>query len=360
MMKDHEREYPIDLDKLNEFSNYWEVVRSYYYPFESELRSGTAEVYKHEIPGGQYSNLLPQARAMGLEDRFEQVKKTYAEVNQLFGDIVKVTPSSKVVGDMALFMISNNLKTEDIFNKGEEISFPNSVMQFFRGDLGQPHGGFPEQMQRIVLKGESPYTDRPNAHLEPIDFELDFKSFLHQFDDSLTELDFISYLLYPEVFEKFYAFQTKYGDVSKIPTLAFFYPMKPNEEILVRIEEGKDLLIEYMYKTEPNENGVCTVYYKLNGQTRAVEVVDRTLTVPKVGNRKAEKDNEIGSPLQGRLSKIFVKPGDYIKQDDALFTIEAMKMESTVTSHQEGKVVTVHLKAKDMVERDDLVIELED
>lgn len=360
MMKDHEREYPVNLDKLNEFSNYWEVVRSYYYPFESELRSGTAEVYNHEIPGGQYSNLLPQARAMGLEDRFEQVKQTYAEVNKLFGDIVKVTPSSKVVGDMALFMISNNLKVENIFNKGEEISFPSSVIQFFRGDLGQPYGGFPEELQKIILKGEKPYTDRPNAHLEPIDFDLDFKAFQAQFDDNLTELDFISYLLYPEVFEQYYDFVKTFGDVSQIPTLAFFYPMKPNEEILVKIEEGKNLLIEYMYKSEPNENGVCTVYYKLNGQTRAVEVTDRTLTVPKIGNRKAEKKHEIGSPLQGRLSKIFVKAGDEIKIDDSLFVVEAMKMESTITAHQEGKVLAIHLKEKDMVERDDLVIELED
>jgi len=359
MMQGHEREHVIDLDRLNEFSNYWEVIRSYYYPFESELRSGTAEVYKHEIPGGQYSNLLPQARSLGLEDRFEQVKHMYAEVNQLFGNIVKVTPSSKVVGDMALFMVSNHLTVDDIFEKGHEISFPNSVMSFFRGDLGQPYGGFPKQLQQIILKGEEPYTDRPNAHLEPIDFEKDFADFKEKFDPYLTELDFISYLLYPEVFEEYYQFRNTYGDVSKIPTLAFFYPMRPNEEIIVEIESGKNLLVEYMYKTEPNDNGICTVYFKLNGQTRSVEIADDSLVTIKKGNRKAEKDHEIGSPLQGRLGKIYVKPGDTIQQDDALFVIEAMKMESTITANQAGVIKSIILEEKDMVERDDLVIELE-
>lgn len=359
MMKGHERENPVDLDRLNEFANYWEVIRSFYYPFESELRSGTAEVYQHEIPGGQYSNLLPQARALGLEDKFDEVKKTYAQVNQMFGDIVKVTPSSKVVGDMALFMISNNLKPEDLLIPGKDISFPESVKSFFRGDLGQPHGGFPPSFQQIVLKNETPYTDRPNAHLDPIDFEQALVEFSKKFDDSLGELDFLSYALYPEVFEKHYRFREKYGDVSKIPTLAFFYPMKPNEEILVTIEEGKNLLVEYMYKTLPDDAGFCTVFFKINGQTRAVEIQDVSVASPKIGHKKAEKENEIGSPLQGKLSKVFVAAGDTVNTNDPLFVIEAMKMESTISAAKEGVVKEIHIQPGSLVEQNDLVVELD-
>ena len=359
-MKGHERELPIDLNSLNEFANYWEVVRTYYYPFESELRSGTAEVYDHEIPGGQYSNLLPQARALGLEDQFEQVKKMYAEVNQLFGNLVKVTPSSKVVGDMALFMVSNGLTVKDIFEKGAEISFPDSVKSLFRGDLGQPYQGFPEELQRIILRGEKAYTDRPNAHLDPIDFEKGLVEFRSLYDIYQTELDYISWLLYPEVFDAYYNFRQAYGEVDRIPTLAFFFPMKTNEEIIVELEKGKSLLVEYMYKTEPNDNGTCTVFFKLNGQTRAVQTRDLSKEITKRSNRKAEKDNEIGSPLQGRLSKVFVKPGDKVQQDDPLFVIEAMKMESTIASPIDGEVLDVHLLPKSMVEPEDLVVELKE
>ena len=359
MMEGHPRELALDLESLNAFSNYWEVVRAYYYPFESELRSGTAEVYQHEIPGGQYSNLLPQARSLGLADRFEEVKANYKRVNELFGDIVKVTPSSKVVGDMAMFMLSNKITVDDIFSRGAEISFPDSVKSFFRGDLGQPYQGFPTELQRVVLKGEKPYTDRPNAHLDPIDFDKEFQVFQKKFDDSLTLLDFISYSLYPKVFEEYYAFSQEYGEVEKIPTLAFFYPMKPNEEILVTIEPGKNLLIEFMYKTEPTDSGMRTVFFKINGQTRAVEVQDQKLISPTVGNRKAEKDHEIGCPLQGRLTKIFVKAGETIEVNQPLFVIEAMKMESTITAPVGGKIKEIHLGEHTMVEQDDLVIELE-
>ena len=359
MMKGQERENPIDLESLNQFSNYWEVIRSYYYPFESELRSGTAEVYEHEIPGGQYSNLLPQARALGLEEKFEDIKKMYREVNQLFGDIVKVTPSSKVVGDMALFMISNNYSKEDLFDDQIDISFPESVKNFFRGNLGQPYQGFPDELQSIVLKGESAFTDRPNVYLEPVDFDREFEAFIQKFDKDLTELDFLSYMLYPEVFEQYYVFVQEYGEVEKIPSLAFFYPMKPNEEILVTLEKGKNLLVEFMYKTTPDDAGYCTVFFKINGQTRAVEVVDHSLATPKAGNRKAEKENEIGCPLQGKLNKIFVKNGDEVSENQALFVIEAMKMESTISSPRAGKVVLVHLNEGELVEQNDLVIELD-
>ncbi|MEO1449577.1 MAG: pyruvate carboxylase, partial [Bacteroidota bacterium] len=359
-MQGHERENPVDMESLNAFGNYWEITRERYYPFESELRAGTAEVYKHEIPGGQYSNLLPQARSLGLEDKFEQIKHNYAVVNKMFGDIVKVTPSSKVVGDMALFMTSNDLSEADVFAKGEELSFPDSVKKFFRGDLGQPHGGFPGELQKIILKDEVPYTDRPNAHLAPVDFDKAFREFIVSFPENTHGfLDFLSHSLYPKVYDRYYKHFQTYDDVSVLPTPAFFYPLKANEEILVRIAPGKKLLIQYLYMLEPNEDGMRTVFFRLNGQTRGIEIRDENIAVEKVQHRKVSQTNEIGAPLQGRLTKIFVEPGAEIKKNEPLFVIEAMKMESTITAPQAGKVKQLHIGEGVMVEQDDLVVELE-
>ncbi len=213
MLRFHDRGRNLDAEKLNEYSHYWEAVRRYYYPFESGLKAGSGEVYKHEIPGGQYSNLKPQAESLGLADRFHEITEMYSKVNELFGDIIKVTPSSKVVGDMAQYLVSNNLSIEDVLEKGEEISFPQSVKSFFRGDLGQPYGGFPEKIQKIVLKDEKPYTERPNAHLEPIDFEKEFAEFEKLFAEGMGRdldiTDFLSYKLYPKVFTDAYNHQVR-------------------------------------------------------------------------------------------------------------------------------------------------------
>jgi len=361
-MNGHERENDkVKVDNLNKFANYFEVVREYYAPFESELRAGTAEVYHHEIPGGQYSNLLPQARSLGLEDKFEQIKDNYRIVNHMFGDIVKVTPSSKVVGDMALFMTSNNLTEQEVMERGEELSFPDSVKNFFRGDLGQPYGGFPKELQQIVLKGEPAYTDRPNAHLAPVDFDKEYREFQTQYDDPrMTFLDFLSSKLYPRVFDQYYTHLQQYDEVLKLPSPAFFYPLKADQEILVRIDPGKKLLIEFMYMLEPDEEGRRAVYFKINGQTRAVFIRDEQIAVEKVSNRKAgDAANEIGSPLQGRLTKVLVEAGEKVRKNQPLFTIEAMKMESTISSAQEGIVKMIHLTAGNMVETDDLVVEME-
>ena len=359
MMQGHERELKLDLSSLNSFADYWEIVREYYYPFESELRAGTAEVYEHEIPGGQYSNLLPQARSLGLEKKFQQIKKNYVLVNQMFGDIVKVTPSSKVVGDMALFMTSNDLTPEDVMERGAELAFPDSVKSFFRGDLGQPYGGFPKKLQELVMKGEKPYTERPNTHLPPIDFDEAFEEFKQQFDDPrMSFLDLISYLLYPNVFETYYAHLATFDEVMKLPTTSFFYPMEANEEIMVRIAPGKKLLIKYMYMSEPDDDGMRMVYFKINGQTRSVQIRDRSINIEKYIHRKAGADNEIGCPLQGRLTQILVSEGDLVEKNQPLFVIEAMKMESTVSAKQEGTVSKIHLSEGIMVEQDDLVIEL--
>ncbi len=358
-LKNTPYETTTDVNSLNKFSNYWETVRDYYYPFESGLMAGTAEVYKHEIPGGQYSNLKPQAISLGLEERMDDIKKAYEEVNDLFGDIVKVTPSSKVVGDMAMFMVNNKLTKEDIFTK-ENLAFPESVKSMMRGDLGQPFGGWPKELQKIILKDEIPYTDLPNAHLAPIDFEKEFEIFHGKFDNYQSFFDFLSWKFYPKVFEEYYNFSKQFGDVSAVPTPAFFYGMKSNEEILVNIGQGKTLIIRLLYVSEnADENGNKTVYFRLNGQTRSIEVKDNKAKVDRQSNSKAKTETQIGSPLQGRLTKIFVKEGDKVKKNSPLFTIEAMKMETTITANNDLKIKKIHLPEMTMVENEDLIIERE-
>ncbi|ELR68749.1 Pyruvate carboxyl transferase [Fulvivirga imtechensis AK7] len=358
-LEGHEREHKFDLKSLNKYGNYWEDVREFYYPFESELKAGTAEVYEHEIPGGQYSNLRPQARGLGLEDQFARVKENYAIVNDLFGDLVKVTPSSKVVGDMALFMTSNNLTADDILQKGHTLSFPESVVSLFKGDLGQPPGGFPEQLTKIILKGEKPFTDRPNAHLEPVDFDKEFEQFQEEFDEYCDELDFLSYKLYPKVFKDLYDHWQHYGEVWRLPTLSFLYGLKNNEEIFVEIGKGKAIIIKKLYKSMPDENGVCKVYFEMNGQARVLEVRDQSYKTNKVAHAKAAGEKQIGAPLQGRIAEVKVKEGEEVRENAPLFVIEAMKMETTISAPANGKIKKVYLPAGEMVQQDDMVVEME-
>ncbi|RCR65854.1 pyruvate carboxylase [Larkinella punicea] len=358
MLQGHERESEINLNSLNAYSNYWEDVREWYYPFESGMKAGSAEVYQNEIPGGQYSNLKPQSIALGLGDKFETLKKNYVVVNKMFGDIVKVTPSSKVVGDMALFMTSNNLTAEDVMKKGASLSFPESVKGFFKGELGQPYGGFPSEIQEIVLKGEEPLTGRPNEKLSPINFEEDFKKFEEKFPMNEGFLDYLSYQMYPKVYEEYYKAVQQHGDVSIIPTPAFLYGLKENEEILIEIDEGKNILVRLLYVSEPDEHGNRMVTFELNGQSRQVQVRDRSQKVEFEANAKVSKDGDVGSPLQGRLTKILVKPGDVIAKNQPLFVIEAMKMESIVAAPKAGTVKQVILKEGTVVVQDDWVVEL--
>jgi pyruvate carboxylase len=364
MMKHQERAHDFDMTTLNQFSNFWEDTRELYYPFESGLKAGTAEVFKHEIPGGQYSNLRPQATALGLGDRFDEVKKMYAEVNTMFGNLVKVTPSSKVVGDMAIFMVTNNLTPEDVMTRGEEVSFPESVINFFKGDLGQPVGGFPKELQKIILKNKVPYTDRPNAHLEPINFVEEYEAFKKKFQKGFTRAieieDFLSYTLYPKVFEAAHENYKNYGNLAMIPTKNFFYGMKLGEETLIELEPGKTIIVKLLSVGIPNDEGMRTVFFKVNGENRFVEVFDKSLNITKVENLKADAENanQIGAPLQGSLYKILVKKGQDVKENDPLFVIEAMKMETTVTAFKAGKIKSVTLKEGNMVKQDDLVITL--
>ncbi len=363
MMKFHKRENKLDIESLNKYSNYWEDVREYYYPFESGLKASTAEVFYHEMPGGQYSNLVQQAAGLGIGGKFEEIKKTYRDVNLLFGDIVKVTPSSKVVGDMTLFMISNGLTAKDVLEKGETLSFPESVQGFFRGDLGQPPGGFPKQLQKLILKDKKPYTNRPNAHLEPVDFEKEFDAFKIKFKEAdlrrpIDITDFLSYKMYPKVFEDTFKKWTEYGFVSRIPTKNFFYGMEQNEETIIDLTAGKSIIVKLLTVGPANENGMRTVFFKVNGQTRNIEVQDRSLNIKKEENQKAEAGNpkHLGAPLQGMLSKIFVKKGQIVKKNEPLFVIEAMKMETTVTASAEVEVKNVSLKEGARVSADDLVV----
>jgi pyruvate carboxylase len=358
-LQGHERDPKIDVHNLNKYSTYWEDVREYYYPFESGLKAGTAEVYDHEIPGGQYSNLRPQAAALGLEHKFEEVKRNYALVNQMFGEIVKVTPSSKVVGDMAIFMTSNNLTPQDIMERGHSLSFPESVISLFKGDLGQMPGGFPQELSKIILKDKKPYTERPNAHLEPVDFEKEFEEFQKEFDVYCDELDFLSYKLYPKVFKDFYNSWLKYGAIWQLPTKAFFFALKQNEEVFVEIGKGKHIIIKMLYIADADESGMRKVYFELNGQTRVIDVRDQNLKSTKPTNRKVDGEHQVGAPLQGRIAEVKVKVGDKVKENQPLFVIEAMKMETTVSSPEAGAVKAVYLNGGDMVEQDDLVVELE-
>ncbi len=359
MLEYHDRASEISTQDLNPFSNYWEVVRSYYYPFETELKAGTSEVYEHEIPGGQYSNLRPQARGLGLEDQFETIKKNYKAVNDMLGGIVKVTPSSKVIGDMAMFMTSNHFTIEDIMEKGNELSFPDSMVSLMKGDLGQWKFGWPEKFQRMVLKGEKPYSERPNEFLKSLDLDKEYVEFQTKYDEHDGYEDFLSYLLYPKVYEEYYEHMQRFGRVSNLPTLPFFYGLKPNEEISVTIDRGKTIHIEFLNMNEPDEYGNRLVIFRLNGSIRSVFVKDRSLKSVLTANEKVSDENQLGSPLQGSLSKLLVKTGETVEKNQPVFIIEAMKMETTVSAHKGGIIKIVHLKEKTLVEQDDLIMTIE-
>ena len=358
VMQGQPREQAYDLPSLNQYANYWEDVREIYYPFESGLKAGTAEVYEHEIPGGQYSNLRPQSIALGLEHKFEEVKKNYAIVNKMFGDIVKVTPSSKVVGDMAIFMTSNGLSEADVMQQGATLAFPDSVIDLFKGNLGQTDNGFPAALSQLILKGDQPFTDAPNAHLDPVEIDIEFAAFQQQFDDRCTMLDFLSYQMYPKVYQDFYQHQQDYGDISTLPSTAFFYALKHREEVRVEIATGKIIIIKLLYISDADKGGIRTVTFNLNGQTRSITIRDDSVVSTKKTNRKAVEENEIGTPILGRLSQIMVKQDDVIEKNTPLFVIEAMKMESTITAPFAGVVHKIHLQEGEILEQGDLVVEI--
>ena len=365
MLEGHERERPIELDSLNAYSNYWEAARGFYRPFETELRGGTAEIYDLEIPGGQWSNLRPQARGLGLEDRFDEVKRNYARADRLLGRLPKVTPSSKVVGDLALFITSNKLSDEQLLDPQNTLSWPLSVKQLMRGDLGQVPGGFPRDIQVAVLQGEKAYSVRPNEQLPAIDWASQQQAFAKTYPevDLGGELrqasQLLSSLLYPQVYEQYIDFKRQYGEVLPIPTPSFFYGMAAGDEIDVTLERGKTINVKYMSRTETSASGEVLVLFKLNGQTRSEVAEDQGANVTVVRNRVASASNEIGAPLQGAISRVLVAAGDTVEAGEPLFVLEAMKMESTVTAPVDGKVREVVLGPKSLVAAGDLVVVLE-
>jgi pyruvate carboxylase len=348
----------LDPTALRQVAEYWEHVRKLYSPFESNIRCGTSDVYRHEMPGGQYTNLRQQARSLGIEDRWDDVATAYADVNAMFGDIVKVTPTSKVVGDMALMMVTSGLCPQDVCDPATEISFPESVVQFFHGDLGQPPGGFPAALQRKVLKGEAGLTVRPGTVLPAVDLAAEKAALAATLAEDISDFDLAAYLMYPSVFKDFAAFRAQYGDVSVLPTRTFFYGMERGEEITVDIEQGKTLVIRMLAVGDPDDEGRRTVFFELNGQPRTVKVDDGHLAASAPKHPKADAQNpaHVAAPMPGLITAIQVQVGDRVVQGDALFTMEAMKMETTVTAERAGTIATCVVPVGTQVDAKDLVL----
>ncbi len=350
----------LDKSMAQEASNYFERVRRYYFPFESGLKSPTAEVYEHEIPGGQYSNLIVQVESLGLVDKWEEIRKMYAKVNILLGDLIKVTPSSKVVGDLALFLVQNNIQPEELKQKGENLSFPDSVVSFFKGMLGQPYGGFPKDLKNIVLKDEEPLNERPGKLLPNYDFEKAKQELFSEFKREFTKEEVVSYALYPAVFKDYVNFVETYGDSSIFCTRSFFYPLRKEEEIEVDIEEGKTLIVKYLSIGEPNEKGNRRVYFELNGQPRNVSIKDEKLTDLIKSNVKGDlgDPHDICATMPGKIVKIQIKENDKINKDDLLVITEAMKIETKIKSGISGIVEKIYLNEGDKIEAGDLIIRI--
>ncbi|MFJ8234490.1 pyruvate carboxylase [Ureibacillus sp. NPDC094379] len=360
-MKGNKRELRADIESLEQLSYYWDDVRKFYNDFESGMNSPHSEIYVHEMPGGQYSNLQQQAKAVGLGDRWDEVKKMYSRVNLLFGDIVKVTPSSKVVGDMALFMVQNDLNEENIYTRGTTIDFPDSVVEFFQGYLGQPHGGFPVELQKVILKDRQAITVRPGELLEPVDFKELEQTIARKFGRSATKQDVLAYALYPKVFEQYVSAVNQFGDISVLDTPTFFYGLKLGEEIEVEIEKGKTLIIKLIEIGEPQHDGTRIIYFELNGQSRELVIQDLTVEVDGTIALKADPSNpnQIGATMPGTVLKVVVSKGSSVKRGDHLLITEAMKMETTVQAPKDGVVKEVYASAGDAISTGDLLIEIE-
>ncbi|MCC6982868.1 MAG: pyruvate carboxylase [Bauldia sp.] len=355
-----DRDTGLDPEAIRQISFYWEAVRAQYAGFESDLKPGASEVYLHEMPGGQFTNLKEQARALGLSSRWHEVAKAYRAANDLFGDIVKVTPSSKVVGDMALVMVSQDLTPEDVVSPSREIAFPQSVVEMLHGDLGQPPGGWPAELQTKALKGEAPITVRPGSLLGTADLAEERKTAEKAVGRSISDTELASYLMYPRVFVEFAGATRTYGPVSILPTPIYFYGMQPGEEITADIEQGKGLIIRLQALGETDEQGRVRVFFELNGQPRIVQVPNRSAAAKVAVRRKAEEGNEnhVGAPMPGVVATVAVAKGQKVKAGDILFTIEAMKMETSLHAAQDATVDEVLVPPGSAVDAKDLVIVL--
>lgn len=356
----HPRRPKLDVAALNELSRYWETVRPYYRAADKTENFPNPEVYVHEMPGGQYTNLKQQAAALNLLDRWEDIKDMYHRVSMMFGDVIKVTPSSKVVGDMALYMVQNEITEEDVYANGDTMDFPNSVIEFFEGRIGTPYGGFPKRLQQIVLRGKEPITRRPGAVLPAVDFEVK-RAELQDFNAPFTEEAVSSYCLYPEVFRKWVARCEEYGDVSVLDTPTFFFGMTPGEEIEVELEKGKVVIIRLIHISEPDENGRRTVSFEFNGMPRELEIADKNVKTQGIARKKAAKENpgEVTATLSGSVVRVLVEKGQSVTKGTPLVVTEAMKMETTIAAPVGGIVSVIHVQAASRIESGDCLLEIE-
>lgn len=361
-----ERDTGLDFDELQELSHYYGRVRKVYKSFESDMVSPNTEIYKYEIPGGQYSNLAAQVEAMNAKDQFEDIKKLYKDANELLGNITKVTPSSKVVGDMAIFMLKNGLTKENIFEVGKELSYPDSVVDYFKGMIGQPEGGFNPELQKMVLKGAEPITVRPGSLLPAVDFEEIENHLRTTFDMSRfapkdMECKVISYALYPKVYEEYCTHFQNFNDVTRLESHVYFYGLRKGEETTLQIEEGKELIIKFLDMSEPNAEGKRTLSFEVNGTVREVMIVDEKQAVKSDNKLKADKNNpaHVGSSIPGTIEKVFVEEGEKVEINQPLLVIEAMKMETTIVAKQAGVIDKIYVKDKDRVNTGDLLISFE-
>ncbi len=357
-----ERDTGLDIRAIREISNYWEAVRDQYAAFESGLEAPASEVYLHEMPGGQFTNLKAQARSLGLEERWHEVAQAYADANQMFGDIVKVTPSSKVVGDMALMMVAQGLSRAQVEDPNVDVAFPDSVVDMMKGNLGQPPGGWPAPIQKKVLKGDRPVTDRPGAHLPPVDLEETRARVSKELlGFSVDDEDLNGYLMYPKVFLDYMGRHRNYGPVRTLPTPTFFYGMQPGDEISVEIDPGKTLEIRLQAVGETDETGEVKVFFELNGQPRVVRVPNRAVKAKTAARPKATEGNpaHIGAPMPGVVASVVVSAGQKVNAGDMLLTIEAMKMETGIHADRPAVVKAVHVHAGAQIDAKDLLIEFE-
>lgn len=354
-----QRDTGLNWEELNELSRYYGQVRKVYAGFESEMKTPNTEIYKYEIPGGQYSNLLAQVKEMGSADQFEEIKHLYKDANDLLGNIVKVTPTSKVVGDLAIFMSKNGLTKDNILTEGKDLSYPDSVVGYFMGNIGQPDGGFPSQLQKIVLKGQEPIKDRAGKLLPPADFEAIKKHFAQAHKlRRVNDRNMISYALYPKVYDDYCDYLEYYNDVTRLASHVFFYGLRKGEETTIKIGEGKDLLIKYIDMSEPDEEGNRILTFEINGSMRDIKILDKNLEVKSDRKLKADKNNpcHLGSSIPGTVGKIAVKEGDAVKKNTLLMTVEAMKMETSVVSKVDGIVDKIYVKEGEKVNQEELLI----
>ena len=360
-MKGGERSVRADAKPLEDLSHYWEDVRKYYKQFESGMMSPQTEIYVHEMPGGQYSNLQQQAKAVGLGERWEEVKTMYSRVNLLFGDVVKVTPSSKVVGDMALFMVQNDLDENTVLIRGNAIDFPESVIEFFGGHIGQPHGGFPKELQKVILKDREAITVRPGELLEDIDFELLRNDLNEKLGRPVTSHEVLSYALYPKVFEEYSATNKEFGDVSVIDTPEFLYGMRLGEEVEIEIQKGKTLIVKLVSISEPQSDATRVIYFEINGQPREVIIDDVNVESDVVRKVKADTSNvsHIAATMPGTVLKVAVSVGAKVKRGQHLIITEAMKMETTIQAPFDGVIKEIYVTAGESISTGDLLIELQ-